>query len=493
MPVDVGIRFAHASLQVIADDNGIDLLHIKGPAVDDSLLEARSPDPERDGTDDPASEAVPRRSIDADVLVRPRHVDRLFDAMHRHGWTMKYAFEDGSAFEHAATMVHPVLAPVDVHRRFPGIDADADAAFESLWSDRHTVLLAGMPCVVPSVTAQRLVLILHATRAGQLDHPDIVRSWAAATEASAPTCSDWRRTWGPTSRWRPVRAACTSTAVRAATSSGGPCRPVSVGVRLWLARVRAARTWRSSVRTAVHSRCRTPTGWRRLSGGLRRPERSPGPTGTERGGVCANDEARSGPLGSAAKAIMSAFRLPSRVAYVVDGGHRAPGDPPPCSSCRCRTAPPWCSRGRRPSSGCWPAMVRRTWPPPSPSWSVSTLSSVAPDVVRFLEDLVDLGLVEPTCSPTTGVGTGPDRASMAVRAAQGAVIGNDQETAHGALTCGAILAAEPITSRGATMTEEREPRRISRRTIAKGTAGPSRRSHSFSPPRPTPPRALRPR
>ncbi len=45
MPPSVGIRFAHAALQVLADDNGIDLLHIKGPAVDDSLLEVREPAP----------------------------------------------------------------------------------------------------------------------------------------------------------------------------------------------------------------------------------------------------------------------------------------------------------------------------------------------------------------------------------------------------------------------------------------------------------------
>ena len=41
MPVSVAIRFTHASLQVLAEDHGIDLLHIKGPAVDDALLEVR--------------------------------------------------------------------------------------------------------------------------------------------------------------------------------------------------------------------------------------------------------------------------------------------------------------------------------------------------------------------------------------------------------------------------------------------------------------------
>src|SRR6188474_529338 len=108
MPPAVGIRFAHAALQVLAEENGIDLLHIKGPAVDHSLLEAREPVAGDVEIADEARLVVSRASIDADVLVRPAHVDRLFDVVHRHGWTTKYRFEDGSAFEHAATLVHPV-------------------------------------------------------------------------------------------------------------------------------------------------------------------------------------------------------------------------------------------------------------------------------------------------------------------------------------------------------------------------------------------------
>jgi hypothetical protein len=178
MPISVGIRFTHAALQVLAEDNGIDLLHIKGPAVDDRLL-AVVP------TADPLSEApevVARHSVDADVLVRPAHVDKLFEVMHRHGWTTAYQFADGSAFEHAATLTHPVLSPADVHRRFPGIGIDASTAFERLWEERHAVPIAGTPCPVPSLRAQRLVLIVHAARGGALTHSDIQRSWYFATE-----------------------------------------------------------------------------------------------------------------------------------------------------------------------------------------------------------------------------------------------------------------------------------------------------------------------
>ena len=77
-------------------------------------------------------------------------VERLFEVMHRHRWTTAYHFADGSAFEHAATLTHPVLPQADVHRRFPGIGVDAATAFERLWAERHTALIAGTPCPVPS-------------------------------------------------------------------------------------------------------------------------------------------------------------------------------------------------------------------------------------------------------------------------------------------------------------------------------------------------------
>lgn len=181
MPHLVGVRFAHASLQVLAEDHGIDLLHIKGPAVHDDLLEVRQ------GGDAETGEArivVPRQSVDADILVRPSQVELLFGAMRRHGWSTAFHFEDGSAFEHAATMVHDTLEHVDVHRRFPGIGLAAEAAFDRLWADRGTARIAGIDCWVPSVTAQRLLLILHAIRGGAgEDHPDIRRTWGDASDA----------------------------------------------------------------------------------------------------------------------------------------------------------------------------------------------------------------------------------------------------------------------------------------------------------------------
>ena len=180
MPAHVGILLAHACLQVLADDHGVDLLHIKGPAVDESLLDRRTvPDPD---THEHVTQPVPRHSVDADVLVRPSHVKKLFQAMSEHGWRMAYDFADGSAFEHASTWQHRALEHVDVHRQFPGFGLDPDEAFDALWSERHETLLAGQSCPVPEVTAHRLILILHAVRGGHLQDPDILNAWTRADD-----------------------------------------------------------------------------------------------------------------------------------------------------------------------------------------------------------------------------------------------------------------------------------------------------------------------
>lgn len=179
MPLLAGVPLAAATLQVIADDAGVDLLHIKGAAVDEALLGRRRVlDP---ATGQRESIVVPRASVDADVLVRPSHVKRFFAAMAAHRWTMVYRFEDGSAFEHASTWIRPGVCHADIHRAFPGIELPPEPAFDLLWADRRMIRLAGQPCAVPNLPAQRLILILHAVRGGDLDSPDIDRAWREAS------------------------------------------------------------------------------------------------------------------------------------------------------------------------------------------------------------------------------------------------------------------------------------------------------------------------
>jgi hypothetical protein len=182
LSVSMRVALAHAAVQVLAEDCGADVLHIKGPAVDDSLLDSRpAQDAEADGE---STEVVRRSSIDADVLVRPGHVQRLLEAMQSSGgWTSVSRFEDSSPFEHDATLEHPFLGHTDVHRWFPGIGCEPETAFDRLWADRHTVHIAGYPCAVPAVTAQRLVLLLHAARGPVDGNADVRRTWDSATPA----------------------------------------------------------------------------------------------------------------------------------------------------------------------------------------------------------------------------------------------------------------------------------------------------------------------
>lgn len=250
MPVSAAIRLGSAALQALADDHGVDLLHIKGPAVDTSLLEVvSSTDPDTGVT---VQRARPRPSIDADILVRPSHVTRMFEAMGEHGWQLAFRFEDGSAFEHASTWVREGLASADVHRSFPGIGADPQAAFEHLWSERGQVLIAGYPCQVPSLAAQRLILILHAVRGGQLASGDILRSWHDATDAQRAEVDALALTLkaevalaAATGRLEAYRHR-REYALWQVLSTGDRSR-----LRLWTARVRAQPDPISAVRTAV--------------------------------------------------------------------------------------------------------------------------------------------------------------------------------------------------------------------------------------------------
>ena len=178
LPRDVAVQFAHAAIQAIADEAGIAVLHIKGPVVDATLRAARFREPAAEGVSAPRA----RRSVDADVLVSPDHAPALLEAMKSHGWQLAWDFNEGSLFAHAATLTHPHLAHIDVHRWFPGIERDPRWAFAFLGSGARRIPLAEFPCLVPSDDAHRLILLLHAARS--LDaggRADVAELWTAAS------------------------------------------------------------------------------------------------------------------------------------------------------------------------------------------------------------------------------------------------------------------------------------------------------------------------
>lgn len=178
VPTSLRPALLHGLVQRIADDQGIDLLHIKGPAVNESLLAV-----------DAEGNPVPRGSSDADVLVRPKDAKRLVTCLVDAGLRRRAGFISGSPFEHAASLWSDALGWIDVHRYFPGVTLKPARAFELWWQTREPFTLAHVPVSVPSLLDQRLILLLHAARSGSLEHPDKVRSW---TRASSDTRAEIR-------------------------------------------------------------------------------------------------------------------------------------------------------------------------------------------------------------------------------------------------------------------------------------------------------------
>ncbi|GAA1762309.1 nucleotidyltransferase family protein [Agromyces humatus] len=163
VPLSVRLRFGHAAVQTLANTIGVDLLHIKGVAVDPSLR--------------PGGYA----GSDVDVLVRPSQVVALDRVLRRHGWRLYSTFEYGSPFEHAQTYLHDMWGYLDIHRFFPGIRVDPASAFERFWVDHHEVEIAGVGCSVPSVPAQAVLLVLNAARSRAGSRPDVQLAWREAT------------------------------------------------------------------------------------------------------------------------------------------------------------------------------------------------------------------------------------------------------------------------------------------------------------------------
>lgn len=148
-PLAARIRLAHAYFQRIADMHSIDIMHVKGYAFSQEIY--------RKG----------RYSSDADLLVRPSHVDRFVEILLADGWRIQAHFETGSVFEHAMTLYHASWGLTDIHRFFPGLGrhGDYEKAFERVWAARKTRMIAHRPCVVPSDLDARLLVVLHRARA----------------------------------------------------------------------------------------------------------------------------------------------------------------------------------------------------------------------------------------------------------------------------------------------------------------------------------------
>ncbi len=159
-PIAARVHLAHAVVQELAERDGVDLLHLKGPAVL------------------PGLRAQGRHSSDVDVLVRPGQLMLLAAALESVGFEKRTDFATGSVFAHAANWWHDDWGWVDVHVSWPGVTIDAERAFDILGRGRLQHPIAHRDCPVPGLTAQRLILVLHSARSG--GSMDVDLAWKRA-------------------------------------------------------------------------------------------------------------------------------------------------------------------------------------------------------------------------------------------------------------------------------------------------------------------------
>jgi hypothetical protein len=142
------VPLAHALVDRIAEERGVRVLFIKGPAAVEQGLRA------------------PRASLDVDALVDPARRHLLVERLAELGWVDEHPYTSPTVLPmHSLTYRH-VSWPceLDLHDRFPGFFADPQHVFERLWERRRTVNVAGHDIPCPDTAGQALVLALHALR-----------------------------------------------------------------------------------------------------------------------------------------------------------------------------------------------------------------------------------------------------------------------------------------------------------------------------------------
>ena len=110
-----------------------------------------------------------RQSVDVDVLVDPAGWHEAIRTLGEHGYRpVQAGFRDGEAAPHSLELSR--LDPqqgahvVDLHRTFPGIGVEPEAAFRTLWARRVPETIARVAAAFPDVTTRALVVALHAAR-----------------------------------------------------------------------------------------------------------------------------------------------------------------------------------------------------------------------------------------------------------------------------------------------------------------------------------------
>jgi hypothetical protein len=152
LSVAEGVLLGHALVARVAAELGVRAFFIKGPAI---VLQGLR---------------KPRTSGDVDVFVSPQDLDAMAGALQEKGWRNRPVDPDSRTFpKHSVTVDHPEWpCCIDVHFRFPGMEAPASDCFETMWANTERATLAGHEVRVPSRPLAIMILALHALRSPDL-------------------------------------------------------------------------------------------------------------------------------------------------------------------------------------------------------------------------------------------------------------------------------------------------------------------------------------
>ncbi|MET3949196.1 nucleotidyltransferase family protein [Arthrobacter sp. UYEF36] len=143
------VLLATALVDYVAASAGLQALFIKGPGA--TMMGLREN----------------HVSADVDVLVRPDDLDKMVELLGGRGWLERPSgVSVVRRYSHSRTLYHPQWnCDIDVHDRFPGMEAPPDGAFYTLWRDRQLLVMATRSVPVPSIPAAVIFQALHSLRA----------------------------------------------------------------------------------------------------------------------------------------------------------------------------------------------------------------------------------------------------------------------------------------------------------------------------------------
>jgi hypothetical protein len=152
LSIPEAVLLGHALVQRVADSLGIRAFFIKGPA---SVVQGLR---------------LPKMSVDVDVFVAPADLEALLGGLRQRGWRERPVDPDERSFpRHSTTIDHPSWpCCIDVHFRFPGMEAAPGDSFDVMWAHTEVLELAGQEVRVPSKALGILILALHALRSPHL-------------------------------------------------------------------------------------------------------------------------------------------------------------------------------------------------------------------------------------------------------------------------------------------------------------------------------------